>query len=358
MTVKNMFDYAGAIHFHSSYSYDACQPMDRIVQAGLRSGLDYALLTDHFHLNARNDGWERYHTAGGRRLLMLVGEEISPRYNHYLALQLASPIVVSKTEAHSQDVIDLVNARGGFGFIAHPDHTGAPFAGVRAYPWVDWNVSGMAGLSIWDLMGDWVSGMTSPWGMARALVCPSGVLKGPRPETLARWDALCQSGHYAAIGEIDNHAARKKILGIPRTLFTFDYAFRTIRTHVLLDQPLTGTLDADRTAVYDALKQGRSYVSLDLWNDPRGFQFNVFDAGQRVGMGGRITRRGAALVEAKLPAPGRIRLVRNGRVIREEYSRTHIERDADLPGVYRLEADQKVRGRWRPWIYSNPIWVE
>jgi hypothetical protein len=30
----------------------------------------------------------------------------------------------------------------------------------------------------------------------------------------------------------------------------------------------------------------------------------------------------------------------------------------DLPGVYRIEADQHAAGRWRPWVFSNPIWVK
>jgi len=352
-----MFDYTGCIHFHSSYSYDAYQPVEKIVQAGLKTGLDYAILTDHFNLDARRDGWERYHEAGGKRLLLMVGEEISPRYNHYLALQLREPLIVPKTELHPQQMIDAVSAQGGFGFIAHPDHGGAPFAGVRAYPWLDWNVTGFSGMSIWDLMGDWISNLDSPWGILKGLLAPSYVLNGPRVETLRRWDELTQRSHCVAIGEIDNHGTRKRVLGIPRTVFPFEYAFRTIRTHVLLPQALTGELEKDRAAVLAALKQGRSYISFDRWNDPRGFKFDIFDASRRVSMGEEITRSGPLLVEAKLPRRGCIRLIRNGRIIREERGRAYLERDVDLPGVYRLEVDQRVCGRWRPWIYTNPIWV-
>lgn len=352
-----MFDYAGCLHFHSAYSYDANVPIEQIVQSALDTGLDFALITDHFNLDAREDGWEKYHTRGERRLLLLVGEEISPRYNHYLALNLKTPIVVSKTDPHSQDVIDAVNAQGGFGFIAHPDHPGAPFVGIRAYPWVDWKAQGFAGISIWDLMGDWTSKLTSVWRVLCGMLSPSGTLTGPRVETLRRWDELCQHQHCVAIGEIDNHATRKRFFGLTKTLFPFDYAFRSIRTHVLLPEALSRDEQKDRSAILNALKQGQSYVSLDLWNDPKGFQFDIVDAHQRVRMGGEITRKGPTLVEAKLPASGRIRLIRNGRTIREEYSHSHLERDVDLPGVYRLEVDQKVRGQWRPWIYSNPIWV-
>lgn len=353
-----MFDYAGAIHFHSSYSYDGCQPIDRIIQDGLGAGLDYAILTDHFNLDAKKDGWERFHVSGDQKLLLLVGEEISPRYNHYLALNLSSPIVFSKADFHSQDMIDAVNAQGGFGFIAHPDHAGAPYISLRAYPWVDWKVTGFAGLSIWDLIGDWTASLSSPWGLVRGLLCPSRTLKGPHRQTLQRWDELSQRMHCVAIGEIDNHATRKRIAGVARSYFPFAFAFRTIRTHVVLPAPLTGVVETDRKTIYGALQQGQSYVSLDLWQNPKGFQFQILDATQRVDMGGRIKRQGPALVDVKLPMPGRIRLIRNGRVIRDERSRAYLERDIELPGVYRLEVDQKIGGRWRPWIFSNPIWVE
>jgi hypothetical protein len=352
-----MFDLAGCVHFHSAYSYDAFEPIDRIVAAAHQAELDFAVLTDHFNLDAKKDGWERYHASGDRRFLLLVGEEISPRYNHYLALNISEPVMVTKMDMHSQDTIDAVNAAGGFGFIAHPDHSGAPFVGVRAYPWVDWNITGFAGLSIWDLMGDWTSRCLSPWGTLRAVIDPSSSLRGPRVETLRRWDELTQRMHAVAIGEIDNHATLKRLGLLKKRLFPFEYAFRSIRTHVLLDQPATGELQADRAAIHAALRQGQSYVSLDLFENARGFQFHLFDGKQRVQMGGSIKRQGPLLVEAKLPVAGQIRLIRNGRVIREERGRAYMERDVDMPGVYRFEADLKVRGAWRPWIFSNPIWV-
>lgn len=358
MNSMALTDYTGCIHFHSNYSYDAAQPVAAIIEAGLRAGLDYAILTDHFKLDAQKDGWERYHETAARKLLLIVGEEISPRYNHYLALNLKEPIVVEKMRSDAQAMIDAVTRQGGFGFIAHPDHPGAPLAGTRAYPWIDWQARGYSGMSIWDLMGDWSSGLSSPWRILKAALWPAGVLKGPRPETLRRWDEFTRRGPCAAIGEVDNHGNRKQFWGFSRRIFSFDFAFRTIRTHVLLEQPLSGDATADRAALLEACRTGQSYVSLDLWNDPRGFSFEVLDAQRRVSMGQTFIRSGPTLVEVKLPSRGRIRLIRNGQIIWEERRRSHLERDVDLPGVYRIEVDQPVRGRWRPWIFSNPIWVQ
>ncbi len=98
-------------------------------------------------------------------------------------------------------------------------------------------------------------------------------------------------------------------------------------------------------------------MSLDLWNDPTGFSFSIYDEKNRAWPGGEITRQGATLLEAKLPSAGRLRLIRDGRLVKEEAKRSALQWDVDLPGVYRIEARQYVSGRWRPWIYSNPIWV-
>jgi hypothetical protein len=355
-----MFDYAGAIHFHSAYSYDARVHLQEILRSAVKTRLDFAIVTDHFRMDARRDGWEGYQPgpAAAQKVLLIVGEEISPRYNHYLALNLQTPIVRWKTQPDAQPMIDAVSAQGGFGFIAHPDHEGAPLIGTRAFPWIDWKATGFAGLGIWDLIGDWSSALSSHWALLYACLYPGRVLRGPKRQTLARWDALAKQGRCVAIGEIDNHDQRKRFFGFSWRLFPFDFAFRTIRTHVVLPQALSGEAPEDTARLLEALRNGHSYVSLDLWNDPRGFSFEIFDERQGATCGETFRRQGPALLEVKLPAEGRIRLVRDGQTIYEERRRPHLERDLDLPGVYRIEVDQYAAGGWRPWIFSNPIWVE
>ncbi len=349
-----MFDYAGSIHFHSAYSYDARVPLPEILKAAAKTGLQFAIVTDHFRLDARQNNEEGYRDG----VLLIVGEEISPRYNHYLALGIQKPVVAWKSEANAQRLIDEVNAQGGFGFISHPDHAGAPLIGGRAYPWIQWGARGYAGMGIWDLMSDWNASLSSPWSTLYACLRPAHVLKGPSTKTLARWDELTQKDHCVAIGEIDNHAHVRSFFGLQRTIFPFEFAFRTIRTHVLLEKPLLQDAKLDERTLLAALRQGQSYVSLDLWNDPRGFSFTVYDEKNKVLPGGTLMRQAQTLLEAKLPGAGKLRLVRDGRLVKEEARRTALQWDVDLPGVYRIEAQQYVAGRWRPWIYSNPIWVK
>jgi hypothetical protein len=61
-------------------------------------------------------------------------------------------------------------------------------------------------------------------------------------------------------------------------------------------------------------------------------------------------------MRAHLPAPGELRLLRDGEVVAMREG-TEIEHPATAAGVYRIEARREFRGRLRPWIYSNPIYL-
>jgi len=61
-------------------------------------------------------------------------------------------------------------------------------------------------------------------------------------------------------------------------------------------------------------------------------------------------------LRVRLPAPARVRLVRDG----EEVAATtgaSLEHRAEGPGVYRVEAYRDARGRERTWVLSNPIYL-
>jgi len=77
-TFPNLNDYAGIIHLHSAYSFDGRAPIAEIIGAAKRNEIDFLFLTDHSTLQARSDGWEGWHG----RTLLIVGEEIAPRFNH------------------------------------------------------------------------------------------------------------------------------------------------------------------------------------------------------------------------------------------------------------------------------------
>lgn len=348
-----MFDYSGAIHIHTEYSFDGNASMESVIKSAKQAGLDFIIVTDHFRMDARNAGWEGWHDG----VLVLVGEEISPRYNHLLALGIKKPVIAWKKNSKPQEYIDEVNRQGGIGLIAHPDHTGAPKFGVKDYPWKDWSVKGYAAVSIWDLMTDWQEKLTSIGAAVKGFAFPSFVLSGPKKETLERWDAMNAAGRVAGFGEIDNHNTLKRYFGKDYRIFPFDLAFRTVRTHLLLGEQLNRDVDTARRQVMDAVSKCRLYVAQEREASAKGFMFRIFDADETASTGMDFKFKGRpAMLEAKIPKPGLIRVMRNGALL-EEVRKASLNIDVNKPGVYRVEAYRKTVFGYKPWIYSNPIWI-
>jgi hypothetical protein len=349
----NLRDVAGVIHLHSAYSFDGHAPMGEIVAAANRCGVDFLMLTDHSTLQARREGWEGWHDG----TLLIVGEEIAPRFNHYLAFGLREEVSPPELSSAlpSQTIIDRVRAGGGIGFIAHPDHEGTALFHVKHYPWTDWSVSGYTGLGIWDFMTDWQNSLT---GYLRALLSyafPALFLRGPAAATLARWDALTQKQPVVGIGELDNHKTPMRLGGITLSVFPFTRVFRLIRTH-LLTAPLTGDAGTDTAALLEALNNGRAYVALDHYRSSTGFSLLLTEGEQSATLGDEFFLRREAELQVLLPCEARVRIIRNGALFHQAMGKK-LSVAIGEPGVYRVEAALRVFGRYRPWIFSNPIYV-
>ena len=75
------------LHMHTTYS-DGQSSHAEIAEAALRTGLDVFIVTDH---NILVSGLEGYVQKNGKRVLMLVGEEVhdqarDPPKNHLLVI--------------------------------------------------------------------------------------------------------------------------------------------------------------------------------------------------------------------------------------------------------------------------------
>jgi hypothetical protein len=350
----HLIDYAGIIHLHSAYSFDGRAKVAAILDAARQSGIEILLLTDHSTLQARGDGFEGWHDG----VLLVVGEEIAPRFNHYLAFGLREAVACAEREPDlpPQTYINRVREGGGMGFIAHPDHTGTALFHVKHYAWTDWSVTGYTGIGIWDFMTDWQSGLSSRIRAVLSYVFPALFLRGPAAATLKRWDRLTQERRVVGIGELDNHDSLRRLWGIPIPVFPFSRVFGLIRTHILFEDPLSGDSRTDISALLETLGRGRAYVSLDHFRSASGFSLILTEGGRMATMGDEFILHRSAELRALFPHRARIRLIRNGVLVSQEIA-TELHVNLDEPGVYRIEADLKAFGRYRPWIFSNPIYV-
>jgi len=353
--MTDLYDYTGVIHFHSEYSFDGRTPVPVILDAARMNRLDFIMLTDHSNLRARDEGFEGWHGD----TLLIVGQEIAPRFNHYIAFHTNTPVIIPEAEKEiaPQIYIDHVREQGGIGFIAHPDHEGIKMFHVKHFPWLNWAVTGYTGMGIWDFMSDWQSTLTGNLNVLFSYFCPAFFLKGPKKETLQRWDQLNQSRKVIGIGELDNHDSVRRVLGLTFSVFPFSKAFKFIRTHIITEKPLVKDNKKDMELLLSALRQGRAYVAAEYYHEARGFSFVATDNGRKAIMGDDFILDNEACLTTILPATAKVRIIKDGNPFREEITH-NLTCSIGGEGIYRVEAYLKVWGKYVPWIFSNPIYVK
>jgi len=352
-----MHEIVASIHMHSRYS-DGTGTHAEIAAAAQQVGLDAIIVTDH---NVLVKGLEGYYEDADSRVLLLTGEEVhdqarQPQKNHMLVLGAGAE--VAHFAGDPQELVDRVQALGGLSFLAHPFDQDMPLVQGPDISWVNWDLKGYTGIELWNGLTEF-KGRFSNWPEAIFYAYwPRLIANGPDPRTLRKWDELLNSGRrVAAIGGPDAHALAARKGPFRRTIFPYEFHFRTLNTHILLDEPLTGDLGTDKVAIYRGLGAGHAYVGYDLPMPTRGFRFWAKSGGEQVVMGDELVLDGEARIRAHFPVCADIRLLRNGELVQGYPRHDALNLDIDEPGVYRVEAYRKYLGRSRAWIFSNPIYV-
>jgi hypothetical protein len=181
---------------------------------------------------------------------------------------------------------------------------------------------------------------------------------GPFPEVLERWDRLLAAGtRVVAIGGTDAHATPIRKGPLFRVIFPYEWLFRTVNTHILTKEPLTGTAEIDRKRLFSNLQRGRCFVGYDLPASTKGFRFTAQGDGSQVIMGESITAHFGVTLQVKLPSRADINLLCNGVQIRQWEDCEAAVHTVVEPGAYRVEVYRSFQGKNRGWIFSNPIFV-
>jgi hypothetical protein len=340
--VSAPLDLACVVHCHSTYS-DGSGTVAQIAAAAARAGADAVLLTDHDTLAARRSGDERWYGT----VLVCVGLEVSPpERNHYLAFGLSEEI--DHAGMSPADIVRAVADAGGIGFAAHPFSQGSErFSRARGMPFDDLDAPGLTAVELWSWVTDTAERLGSVGDAARFVVSPERFVERPPARNLAAWDRLCAARPVVALGGVDAHQFGVRIGSrVPLRLMGYHRSFRHLRTHVLLERPVSGDAVRDRDAVYAALGAGRCYLALDSIAPARGFRFD--------GMGDVVEAPFG--VSAHVPRPALLRLVRSGRLLVETFG-SSLHFVAEEPGPYRVEALLPAYGKQRTWVISNPVYV-
>jgi hypothetical protein len=123
---------------------------------------------------------------------------------------------------------------------------------------------------------------------------------------------------------------------------------------LLTPSPLSPDLDESKKLIYAALRSGHCFFAHDFLADSTGFSFRAFtDEGQMLLMGDETRLKSAAELEVTSPVTASMRLLRNGRLVKEVAEARQLTWKASEPGVYRVEA----RYKGKPWVFTNPIYL-
>ena len=340
---KPYLDFPGTIHVHTVLSHDSEGTIDEIVEASLKAGSRYVITTDHHQPKVYQRGF------GGwfNEVLIIRGSEIikgcrgttGAGCNSLLVLGLDE--YLDEKDLTMMEVVREVKARGGIALAAHPSG------------YVDWSAP-IDGMEIYDILDDavdkkwkypkWFFDILYSYNRYPHEVFLS--ILDPDEKGLSKWDELTQTRRIVAIAGNDAH---QNVRFLGKQIDPYDLSLRFVRTHLLAP-----TLN--EASLLDALVSGHAYVSFDILSDATGFGFWAEDGKVRGIMGDEMKLFPGLKLKVQTPLHAKIKVIRDG----ESFFTNEGQRwtlSIHQPGVYRVEVQLKIRNRWRPWIYSNPVYV-
>ncbi|MGD9581090.1 MAG: PHP domain-containing protein [Vampirovibrionia bacterium] len=349
--MKN-YEYSGALHIHTTYS-DGTGTIEDVIKQAKKAGLSWIIITDHNSIKGLDEKKEGYYD----NVCVLVGQEISPdKANHYLAFDV-NELISEKQEP--QDFINEVNAKGGFGFIAHPDEQEVRDNSYPALRWQNWDVENFTGIEIWNYMSDWVDTLTRKNKINKFLQ-PDKSLHGPTLKVTEWWDKLNNDNERVvpAVAGLDVHAFKYNFVGLPLTVFPYDKSFKTIQNSIQIDDFLSRDFETAKKQIYTALKNGNNIMFNNYFGSLEGVVFTATrkDAKNnqiRSAVGEFLEIEKDFILDIEVPQEAQIKLYHNGKLIKDEKT-THLKHRTEEPGSYRFEA--YINGYH--WIVSNPIKVK
>ncbi len=341
----NYYEYQGSIHIHTTDS-DGSKPLEEVAQIAASAGLDFIFVSDHMTLRARQAGKEGYYG----RTFVVIGYEHNDLEdcNHYLVFGTDS---VMPAEMTAPEYVAEARRQGALGIIAHPDEVRPRVGKFPSYPWLAWDARGYDGIEIWNQMSEWMENLTA-FNQIKMLLSPRRFLKSPTDRILQIWDDANRARRVAGIGGVDVHAFPYKIGPIRITIFPYKVQFKSIQTHLLLAEELSGDTEGAKKQLFEAIRDCRLFVCNHRWGNGCGFEFKAARGGQEVISGGKIDDFKDTHIKVECPESANIRLLANGIIVAQAKGKT-----LDFPtvknGLYRAEAYKGTKG----WIFSNHIRV-
>lgn len=361
------YDYPGVINVHTTKSTGSGS-YERVFSAAQTANLSYVVITD---LNDFSPDLNRQGYYGNA--VAFIGGEYS-----YLDMRVLNFDMESSEHLQSPgraqiafaDILSHYNRdrSEGIFFLSRPASPG--YKATGQYP------IGIDGIELLNLKNVWQdrwieSKVSFIWN---ALLYPFNsnlaflrLLADAGEKEMFFWDRLNQihptSAYFGSSAESKLRLPREMILRFP----SYETLFSIARNHVLLRSELTGNNSQDRKKISEALRQGQFYMSLDLLQNPKGFECYLSTPKSPALPLGSITdfAENQELI-VKLPGkpelPFETVIYKNGERIMSSTS-PQTSYAIHSPGVYRSVVRVKIplpwpeRPRWISWIVTNPIYI-
>ena len=322
-------------HCHSHLSHDSEGTIEEIARAARDLGIQVVLLTDHY---------EPGNVAASPRglvdgVLFVPGVELHGREG---SLMVVGPREDFDPHLPRAELVAQLERQGAFLAAGHVEEMpesldASPYGGFEVY-----NLHAeFEAADGWSIAGRFL--FYTPDAFFEAAITP------PRAN-LELWDRLLLAGHHLApLAGQDAHAKIHVFGPLGGTVGTYPELFRLFSTRILAEE-------VSESAVLEALHRGRTYVIFDYLSDEGGLTFRYGAAGtpdeQFATLGDCVPHAPGGQLEVQIPESARLRLIRNGTVLREEDGRELVVQPPGA-GIYRVEA---WRGD-RLWIVSAPIYL-
>ncbi len=352
-----VYSYSGAIHVHSVQS-DGSGTKESIAGEAKKAGLDYVVVTDHsVGPEARLDAG--YYDS----VLVMAGCEVNLPEGHFLYIPHPDSMFRDYTAEMRNNLFEFDDEAIVIG--AHPYSKKKPVSNqvlqkLNAFEIVNADMV-WRNIPLWSLI--------QTVAMYPFMNFSINLLYRYPQTTMQMWKML-QSQYdknYHIFAGVDAHA-NIKITDSWRLEFpAYETVFKMFQTTILSKKPLSGDFMHDSRLVYDALKNGRSYISFGNLGNSKGFAFYAHDIGQTYFPGDTVARSGfgdndTITLRVKVPAREKIRIY-----LKSHYDTVLVHDGPDLEfstekkgkyfaEVYKLRPELGYdRYQEVPWIISNAI---
>ena len=333
---SSSLEITGAYHIHSTFS-DGKKSVEKIALSAAKSSLDFCILTDHGSPN-----YESLNSQGWKRgVLVLAGSELSVSRGHLVGMAFDTP--QDKFSQNAESAAYEINKLNGFSVIAHP------------YSKTHWTWGRYAGYSGIEIIN--ADAMVKKNYLQMIPYLPALLLEPKIPllkmihkphKNLLKWDRI--NKEFASYGYYSTDAH-----------MFYTPLFSLLQIHVILKKDLSPVFEQAKKQVFEALRSGRFYNSIDAAAPAAGFRFWGEKGNHKISMGESFVfdESISLFIESPVSISCQTSLWHNGKPILTD-SKHQISYTCLDPGVYRVEVYLHEKSPLNiscPWILSNPIFL-